>query len=248
MQDGDVSSLTSMDKNFIWRNSETITNTDGVFNLKYPETGNIITTTINPHFTGELTKNSNTLEYKTNNKANDDLNVSYSINKIKVLLESITTIDKYGGEFSGVATLTLVATNIDKSKITKRINIDLGFISPKITTFQPYNKTIEETIVLDSPINFNSNCVITLEGGIIHNDKTTVAAKIDIYGTKTTKPSDEIINSGIGEYLMLKDGKLVLKGNLFGNDRHVHINAGGANYITNWKFNSQIQFKNEFAI
>jgi hypothetical protein len=101
---------------------------------------------------------------------------------------------------------------------------------------------------LDSPINFNSNCFITIQGGIIDSDKTTVNVKIDISGTKTTKPTSEIINSGIGEYLTLKDGKLVLKGNLFGNDRHIHINAGGANYTTNWKFNSQIQFKNEFAI
>ena len=180
--------------------------------------------------------------------ANTNENITYSINKIKVLLEPNNTADSYGGSFAGVATLTLVTLNTDDSYIKKQVNIDLGSISPKITTIQSCANPIEKIIVLDSPINFNSNCFVTLQGGVIDGDKTKVNVKIDLYGTKTTKPADEIINSGIGEYLMLKDGKLVLKGNLFGNDRHVHINAGGANYTTNWKFNSQIQFKNEFAI
>lgn len=241
---GNVSGLTIMDKNFVWRNSETITATDGVFSLDYPTENLTISPAEYTSFTGTLTTKNNILMRNCLDKSNNDSNISYSINKIKVLLESGNTIDSYVGGFGGIAELTLVA---DSSNTTK-INIDLGSISPRIATIQPNAKIIEETIVLDSPINFNNNCSITLVGGTIYDDKTIVNAKIDLYGTKTTKPTNEIINSGIGEYLTLKDGKLVLKGNLFGNDRHVHINAGGANYITNWKFNSQIQFKNEFAI
>ncbi len=243
---GAVLGLTLMDKNFVWRNSTTITaNPDGIFSLNYPISGKLTVSSVNyTSITGTLTKGSTSLTKTCLSKNNTSTNITYSINKIKVLLESGNTIDSYIGGFGGIAKLTLVA---DSSNTTE-INIDLGSVSPKIATIQPNAKVIEETIVLDSPINFNSNCSIRLNGGIIYDADTQVNVKIDLYGTKTTKPTSEIINSGIGEYLTLKDGKLVLKGNLFGNDRHVHIDAGGANYITNWKFNSQIQFKNEFAI
>lgn len=246
---GAVLGLTLMDKNFVWRNSTTITaNPDGIFSLNY-SSGTLTVSSVNyTSITGTLTKGSTSLKKNCLSKNNTSTNITYSINKIKVLLESGNTIDSYVGGFGGIAKLTLSATNIDKSNIIKYINIDLGSISPRIATIQPNAKVIEETIILDSPVNFNSNCSITLDGVTIYDTQTTVNVKIYLYGTKTTKPTNEIINSGIGEYLTLKDGKLVLKGNLFGNDRHVHINAGGANYITNWKFNSQIQFKNEFAI
>lgn len=244
---GYLSGLNIMDKNFVWRNSKSIiVGSNGGFSLNY-SSGDLTVSPVNyASITGTLTKDSTSLKKNCLSRDDADTNITYSINEIKVLLESGNTIDSYIGGFSGIAKLTLVADS-DSSNTTK-INIDLGSIFPKIATIQPNAKVIEKTIVLDSPINFNRNCSITLDGVIIYDDNTKVNVKINLYGTKTTKPNSEIINSGIGEYLTLKDGKLVLKGNLFGNDRHVHINAGGANYITNWKFNSQIQFKNEFAI
>ena len=88
-------------------------------------------------------------------------------------------------------------------------------------------------------------CTIQLSG---LTTTGSVKIKVTLYGLRTIIPEKITPNTGIGEYLTLKDGKLCLKSNLTGNDRSIKINAGGPDYITDWKFNSKIQFKNEFAI
>lgn len=232
--------LRIMDKNFVWENSQYIQEKDGIIERTMP-TDDPRITNWNPEAKTVLYQDGKFYAGYTVGK-----NEKVSLDKIKIYISGGEGIDGTERSFSGIPIIQIWADQeLVKTIYLEQIGSDGNLIKSqenfKINDVQHFEQIIE----FDESIDFTIGIVVSISNLSV---KGPVQATINLYGLITYIPESIVINSGIGEYLTLKDGMLCLKGGLSGYDRSIAINAGGPNYITDWKFNSQIQFKNEFAI
>ena len=236
--DGD---LRIMDKNFIWENSQYIQEKDGIIERTMPTTDVPRITNWNPEAKTVLYQDGQFYAGYTVGK-----NEKVSLDKINIYISGGEGIDGIEGSFSGIPIIKIWADQeLVKTIYLEPIGSDGNLIKSQENFKTNDVQHFEQIIEFDESIDFTIGVVISISNLSV---KGPVQATINLYGLITYIPESIVINSGIGEYLTLKDGMLCLKGGLSGYDRSVAINAGGPNYITDWKFNSQIQFKNEFAI